>query len=381
MPQTLRLLAALAAAPAGPLVLATVLRTQGPAYRRAGAMLLLDAEGRPLAGGVSAGCLEDDVSLRVADVLRDGRPARVTYDADGGSFGVSSGCGGRVEVLLEPVADAPSRDVARAWLDALARLDEPAALATVLHGRADGRGGYARAIATADDAWWFDHAGGESVHGDVRRAIVADAAAHLAPGSGAVRRYGEIDVAWAPAAPSPHLVIGGALPDAAPVARHAATLGWRVTVCDPREGRPLPLPPVATRVARPPSALAAIADGRRHAAALVMFHQEAFDREALAALVARPPGYVGVLGPRARTTALLAGTPLVESAAWPAWLHAPVGLAIGAEDAEEIALSIVAELVAWHRGADGGALSRRDGPLHAVVAAAAAAPPAPWGGA
>lgn len=359
-----RILTALEAVRDTPVVLATVLRTRGPAYRRAGAMALLAADGRLLAGGVSAGCLEDDVSARAGAVLADGRSARVAYDADAGVFGIPSGCGGQVEVLLEPVADAEARGALLGWLRALDGLGDVGTAGLVLHERADGHGGHARVIATADGEWWFNAVGGDGLRPAMRTDVRRDAPRIARGRFAGLLAYGGVAVAWHPVAPRPTLVIGGAMPDARPVARHALALDWDVTVIDHRPGRleAFDVPGAATRDAGPGD-VGPCCGGDRFTAALVMYHAEAADAEALHGLVARPPGLVGVLGPRRRTARLLEGSTLAD-APWPAWLRAPVGLDLGADDADEIAVSIVAELLAWQRGAGGVPLAGREGPLH-----------------
>lgn len=376
-----RIRAALLAAGESPLVLATVLRTRGPAYRRAGAMALLAADGRLLAGGVSAGCLESDVSARTPAVLKAGAAERVVYDADGGAFAIPSGCGGTVEVLLEPVTTSEHREALAGWLRAAESLGAVGACGIVLRGRSDGRGGFARVIATTDGEWWFNAAGSEGFAAAARAAVRRDGVRAAALRSAGVFRYDGLEVAWHPLSPVPVLVIGGAMPDAEPVARLAQGLDWRVRVLDHREARldGFGVPEIE-REAGPPESLAARVGADPFTAVLVMYHAEAADGEALRALVAAPPGFVGVLGPRSRTARLLAGTPLAEPP-WPSWLRAPVGLDVGADTPDEIAVSIVGELLAWQRGAGGAPLVGRDGPLHHVGAfEVLEGDPAPWPG-
>lgn len=376
-----RIRAALHAAGDAPVLLATVLRTRGPAYRRAGAMALLAADGSLLAGSVSAGCLESDVSARTPAVVAAGTSERVRYDADGGPFAIPSGCGGRVEVLLEPVTTPEHREALSGWLRAVESLGAPGAAGLVLRGRVDGRRGFARVVATTEGEWWFNVAGGEGFPARARAAVRRDGVRAAAMRSAGIFRYEDLEVAWHPLAPVPGLLIGGALPDAEPVARLALGLDWRVRVVDHREAR-LDAFGVrdVEREAVPPDALAALAGGDAFTAALLMYHAEAADREALHALVAAPPGFVGVLGPRGRTVRLLEGTTVAPDA-WPSWLHAPVGLDVGADTPDEIAVSIIGELLAWQRGASGTPLVGRDGPLHAVGALEVLeGDPAPWPG-
>lgn len=328
-------------------------------------MALFAADGRVLAGGVSAGCLEDDVAARVADTIARGRPVRLRYDADDNPFSIPSGCGGRVEMLLEPVLDAESRAGLCGWLRAIAMVGDAGAAAIVLSGREDAHGGFTRILATSDGDWWFNPVGAEPLQKHTRAALRADAPRAGAGRVGGVFTYEGVDVAWLPVTPTPLLAIGGAMPDAAPIARHALAIGWRVVVVEHRDARRerFGVDGVEWHVGAPSELLAVVRDDR-WAAALVMYHAEEADRDALVSLVSAPPAFVGVLGPRSRTARLLADTPFATTDAWPAWLHAPVGLDLGADDASEIAVSIVAELLSWYRGASGQPLARRDGPLH-----------------
>jgi xanthine/CO dehydrogenase XdhC/CoxF family maturation factor len=228
-------------------------------------------------------------------------------------------------------------------------------------------------VAAGDGEWWFNVVAGEKLTPMERRDIRADARRIAAQGASAMVRYGlgetSPEVAWFAVAPQPVLIIGGATPDSRPVAAQAAAMGWHVTVIEHRPARAAAFQiPGVHVVAGDPELLASAAAARPHAACVVMYHHRDADQRALAALAALPPGYVGMLGPRARTAELLR-----ESAAatggWPTWLRAPVGLDVGAEGADEVALSIVAELVAWSHGATGGALSARDGAIHLTTRA------------
>ncbi|MFY7923768.1 MAG: XdhC family protein, partial [Gemmatimonas sp.] len=100
--------AARQARPQVPLALATLVQVDGSSYRQPGARLLVDAEGRVLAGAVSGGCLEGDVAARAADVCASGRAARFMYDlrADLESiWGFGARCDGVAHLLLEPLTD------------------------------------------------------------------------------------------------------------------------------------------------------------------------------------------------------------------------------------------------------------------------------------
>jgi xanthine/CO dehydrogenase XdhC/CoxF family maturation factor len=93
-----------------------------------------------------------------------------------------------------------------------------------------------------------------------------------------------------------------------------------------------------------------------------MTHSFSADQELLPQLLASQVGYLGLLGPHRRTERLLENSPLPPMNGGK--LHAPLGLDIGADNPEEIALALVAEIRAWSAGRSGGPLTLREGPIH-----------------
>jgi xanthine dehydrogenase accessory factor len=145
---------------------------------------------------------------------------------------------------------------------------------------------------------------------------------------------------------APQLLMFGAGPEAGPLLRIARTLGWYCCVADHREA--LLAPPRlehADRLLprRPAAALRELADDRFDAA-LVMTHVADTDLEALRAIADADVPYVGLLGPPARRDELLARLSTAERDSLSSRLRAPVGLRLGGEGPEAIALAIVAEL-------------------------------------
>ncbi|HET7451263.1 MAG TPA: XdhC family protein, partial [Thermoanaerobaculia bacterium] len=146
------------------------------------------------------------------------------------------------------------------------------------------------------------------------------------------------------------LLIAGCGPDAVPLARLAAELGWTVSVISARDAafvqaRFSGLPVVHAGAV----AAAATVPVHSRTAAVVMSHNFVDDAAALEALLPRRLPYLGVLGPRERTRRLFAACGAAEDAA--SRIHSPVGFNIGAETAPEIALSIASEIQAVLAGA------------------------------
>ncbi len=358
-----------------PVVLASVVRVVGAAYRGVGARMLVRADGSTV-GMVSAGCLEADLVAHAARVRAAGEAALVTYNNDAGEdvvWGLGLGCDGTVEVLLEPLAPARAASLAALLERALAG-DEPAPLATVVRtSRSDPPDGAsadgapevgARVLVTPDgprcDGAWGD--------GAVLARVLADVSA-----SPTTLDVGGVRIAVERIAPPVRLVVCGSGPDAAPVVRLAAGLGWDVTVVAPHAasaGRGDRFPGARMVACADPAQLADAVPIAARTAAVVMSHDYARDRAYLGALLDSDAGYVGVMGPRRRTERMLADL----AAAGRTWLdarhahvYAPVGLDVGGDGPEAIALAIVAEVSATAGGRAGGHLRTRRAPIHADV--------------
>jgi xanthine dehydrogenase accessory factor len=317
-----------------PMALATIVATTGSTYRRAGARLLVPAEGDTL-GNISGGCLEGDVARIGREVMADGRPRLASFDLtadDDAVWGYGLGCNGAFEILVEPAPGAI--ETAGAMRQALA--GPPACLVTTL---------------TGPDA------------GSHR--LQADGAAAAALRDGTPRVIEEVGerVFYEPILPPLRLVICGAGHDAIPLVRGAAELGWRVTVADVRRSLLTRdrFPGTADFVDADPDAAAEVIGPDERTAVVLMSHNYLRDIAYLRTFLGAPLAYLGVMGPRGRTEQMLSeiGNPEAIDR-----LHAPAGLDIGAEGPEEVARAIVAEILAVTRGRAGGPLRDRRGSIH-----------------
>ncbi len=329
--------------------LATVVRVRGSAYRHEGAKLAVAVDGSYL-GNVSGGCLELDVRDVARDVIAGGRPQLRRYCSrldEIKAWDLGVGCEGEVEIWIEP-ARAP-RDTALHLLDG----DDAFASCTLIEGDGDGhshwtvavgapRSGMPPAVATAFD----------QVVGTGRSALVDHA-------DGAVF----VDLFR----PPPVLAIIGAGDDARPLARLAIELGFRVTVIDRRPGLlTAERFPGATLLVDRGETLPGSLNRPADSYVVLMTHQYADDATAGAALTALPLPYLGILGPRQRTDRLLSSLgPAIGGFA--DIVHAPVGLDIGAEGAEQVAVSILAEIMALRSARHPAPLRERDATIHAAV--------------
>lgn len=348
--------------------LVTVVRVVGSAYRRPGARMLLASDGARV-GLVSGGCLEADLAERARPVLESGRPLTVSYDARTDAdlvFGLGLGCEGTVELLIERVPER--RDGGHlALLASCLEARQRVALATVF--RSSGRVGVGARL------WLVEGALGGSDFEDDRLAEGLGRAADAVLRSGRHRNVsiesadGAVDALVEPVLPHPELLVLGAGPDARPLVRFAVHLGFEVTVLDhrPAFAQPEHFPGAARVLVCEPGRLLEALEPDPDAAVVVMSHAFAHDRDHLRQLLGRRVRYLGVLGPRRRTERMLqelAKEGLAPSPEQRAALHAPVGLDIGAETPEEVALSILAEIQAALAGRAGGRLRDRDAPIH-----------------
>jgi len=337
------------------MVWAIVARTAGPTYAKGGAQLLIAPDGR-YAGLLSGGCLEGDLAEHAKDVLREGAPRLVNYDMrtpDDLLFGLGSGCEGAMDILLVRLAASgdwqPLSRLAAAWRR---RQAEELLLVTTSSNPkiVAGVGVF------PSDGQVF---GGELSVSDVG-ALCKAGQALLPAGSsrlltGAVPGVEILRLSQAP--PIPLLVLGAG-PDVQPLVVQATQLGWSVTVIDHRNhyARTENFPSaMAVLDGGPAAAEALLGQGTQFAAAVVMSHHLSSDLAYLRVLARSEVPYVGLLGPAVRRERLLSELG-PEAIRLQGRLRAPVGLAIGADTPEAIALAIVAE-------------------IHAVLAGCAAAGP------
>ncbi|WP_437954890.1 NTP transferase domain-containing protein [Sorangium sp. So ce119] len=345
-----------------PFLLATVVRVSGSSYRRPGARMLVAGD-RWLSGCVSGGCLEGDVMLRGEHRCRDGAVV-VTYDStteDGEPWGVGLGCNGVVDVLLERVEAGATHD-ALAFAGACFAEETTGTLVTVIRSTASAVPVGARL------AFGPPCALAHTVTDPAARAAIERAARGPA---GVVELDGPgITVLVEKIAPSPQLFVLGAGHDAVPLVTLAKSVGFRVTVAGPviRQGSRFVAADRVLSTGGATDRLRALIDAAAEPYVVIMHHQRTPDRDALAAALASRARYIGVLGPARRTRDLLAE--LGRGPGDDPRIHAPIGLDLGAETPEQIALSVVGELQAVARRAQGGKLRDRARPLHAGLAMA-----------
>ncbi len=327
------------------LALATVYHTEGSTYSKAGHRILI-ADNGDYQGLVSGGCLEGDLAEHAGEVIAGGETRRVTYDMRDDAdelWGLGIGCNGLIEVILQR-------------LDPVSNYEPYQTMAGCLQGRSPTV--CATIIESGDERLT---AGTTLVVGaDGETLLPAQTAEYCLPvliehsmetaqqGINSLIKHelpsGQLTVLYSRLLPLPRILLLGAGLDAIPVVNIANQLGWRITIMDHRETyltkAGFDKLPNAFHI--DPEQLAATTDLAQFSAAIVMSHHLATDRTYLKQLAPSSIPYVGVLGPRDRRNRLVEELAR-EGIAGLERTRGPIGLDIGADCAESIALSILAE--------------------------------------
>lgn len=318
-------------------VLGTVYRTAGSSYRKAGSMMLCDDLGRYF-GLLSGGCLESDIQRHAHRVLASGKSTTIRYDGndeDDISFQLGIGCGGEVDILLQPVTAAND----------YLQLD---ALRTTLERRQPVVFRQKIPISGETSTELHPLLPGKQESGiPLKRPMLADVDGAL----------------WlnTPILPTPHVLIVGGGVDALPMAQQCLAQGWKVSLCDPRpaNARPAYFPDCTTYRCHP-DALPEFLNLGSIDAAVAMSHSLNMDAAAIRIVHRHPLRYLGLLGPISRRDRVLSLSGLSgrdTERLLHGILRAPIGLDLGGELPESIALATCAEIHSVLYGKSGRALS------------------------
>ncbi|HYH57295.1 MAG TPA: XdhC family protein [Anseongella sp.] len=353
--------------------LATVVHVAGSSYRGPGARMLIREDGM-LTGAISGGCLEGDALRKALMVMMQGKPLLATYDTSDENdalMGAALGCKGVIRVLIEPLGENEARPIT--FLKAALQKRQPAVLVTFYD---------------LEDKWNLQQGTRLFMGGDGSRMTGGEMPAAISavvkdgenafekktslfvkyPRSGGAGPKEQIAAFIGYLPPTISLVVAGAGNDVLPLAQLSKVLGWDITLVDgrPHYASAQRFPDCRLIVSDPAKALQGLVTDDRTAAVL-MTHNYNYDKSVLRALLARSLPYIGMLGPKKKLNRMLAelqeeGT--VFSAEQLSRIHSPVGLDIGAETAEEIALAILSEIKAVFAGKGGAYLRDAPGNIH-----------------
>jgi xanthine dehydrogenase accessory factor len=345
--------------------LATVVHVQGSSYRRPGARMLITEQGE-LTGAISGGCLEGDALRKALLAINQQQNKLVTYnsmDEEDGSIGIQLGCNGIVHILFEPV-DITNPNNPVALLQQAAAAGQPGILVTLFN-LYDAK---LQQPGTCLLQCNGKHTG--SIANHLPTALLQqDIDMVQNTGQSIIKNYHSINAFIELVPPAIELVIAGAGNDAFPLLQMAAVLGWQVTVVDGRKTHANPQRfGQAHRivVAKPAEAIPQL-HITPQTVFVLMSHNYNYDLAMLQQLIHTPTRYIGVLGPQKKLQKMLTelqqqGTSISKADGQK--IYGPVGLHIGAETAEEIALSVAAEIKAVLCNAGGGPLKHKPGFIH-----------------
>ncbi|WP_338587129.1 XdhC family protein [Paenibacillus sp. Y5S-9] len=381
-------------------VLATAIKVEGHAYRKQGVSMLLTEDGQ-MYGSISPGCLESDLQARVSHVLDTLQMEFAEYDMrpeDDLSWGETVGCGGLVVVLLEPVCgelrhtlqkmhecfqSGVSTALTRTFQNDYTRVQyglrriepagtgrqpilrpslvpphdrvadyNPASLqVNVQHSSGNTKHEHTgstqhspdiphlmlvpEVVPATSNGSQSSHLSGDSQH-------ISDAEAEISTNDTVSTNPWDLPQQLTSLyKPKPRLVIIGAGNDVIPVARLAWSAGFRVVVADWRESLcTSDRFPGTELVLGFPREIMPLLNINYGDYLILMSHNFPRERELLEMLVDCDYAYLGIMGSKTRTARLLEGLPPLK------YVHSPVGLSIGADGPEQIAISIAAELIA-----------------------------------
>lgn len=350
--------------------LASVVHLDGSSYRRPGARMLINDEGQ-LTGAISGGCLEGDALRKAMLVIAQQQSKLITYDTsdeDDISVGVQLGCAGVIQVLFEPV-DTTTKINPLSLLRKAISKRQKSVLVTLFSAQEKNKPQIGTCLLLEED---------KTVTGtipfvSIKEALMKDAETAMKTQMSLFKHYYSEDIsctAFIEFVQVPvSLVIAGAGNDAIPLVNFADAIGWEAKVVDGRGTHAKPerfAGACQVLVSKPEKVFDQIVLDEQTAFVL-MTHNYNYDLAMLKALLERNVPYIGVLGPKKKMERMLdelknQGMKLTEKQLNS--VYGPVGLEIGAETAEEIALSIIAEIKKVFSGKNGLSLRTNNHFIH-----------------
>jgi xanthine dehydrogenase accessory factor len=321
--------------------LATVVQTWGSAPRREGAKMALTPAGH-IAGSVSGGCVEGAVYEAGTETLATGRGQLLSFGvADETAWDVGLACGGKIRVFVEPLDIDHYQKVRQLVQD-----DRPGARATIISGPVENVG---RTLFLAGG-----EIAGHTLPENLVNPVYTATKAALARSRPEQIRLESMEIFIDVLLPAPTLILVGGVHIAIALAQMARTVGFRTIVVDPRRafGSDARFPDADRLIQAWPDKAFAELQLNQSTAVVMLTHDPKIDDPALKTVLPSPAFYIGALGStrthaQRRERLLAAGVPAEQVDR----IHAPIGLDIGAQTPEEIAVAVLAEIVAVRRAA------------------------------
>ena len=337
--------------------IACVVRISGSAYRRPGARFLIAADGSTL-GGISGGCLEEDVRQTGLGVIETDECRMLHYETgndDDALWGLGLGCDGTVDILIVPGNHQGYPKVFNQLLELLDG-DSPFTVLTIIGGASSGNAGEfnERIVVLETGPDQPQCTGLDNEFLALARVATNNGVSCTIEAKG-VRAFVELFE------PPPYLVICGASDDAIPMVRSAADAGFRVVVLDHRPAYLMPERfPNAWRLIETLPGDDVEIPATTDTFVVLKTHNLARDKEWAQRFLATPVPYLGLLGPQGRCEEIVEEVTEHDRKR----IFGPVGLDLGAEGPEQVGLSVVSELLAVRSRRSPDHLKNRDAPIH-----------------
>lgn len=345
--------------------LGTVVKVEESAYRRVGARMFVTSRGNWI-GGISGGCLEGDALKRAQIAINKNQSSVIVYDTmddDSHQIGVGLGCNGRIEVMFTPIDHSDSSNSIEFLRNKTDRRNTSIILQIINHAHEEELLGRFYPIEKIDQLCVDVQLDKSEVQTAIENAKSKKRSkvARLKSKEGA-----DIELLIELLRPKIKLICCGDNYDVNAFLPIATELGWESHVAGKMRKLTKETAQYAKSICSYEDAVKISVDD--HTAVVLMSHDYKTDLTLIQHFLNTSVPYIGLLGPKKRMIKMQnelkeAGSPLADLESRTN-LFAPVGLDIGAESPEEIALSIAAEIITTMRHRDGGALRKRIGPIH-----------------
>jgi len=316
-------------------------------------------------GSISGGCLEGDALRKARQVMTDKIAMTVTYDTSEESnqnLGIGLGCNGVIDVLIEPIDPAAANNPVTVFSDFI-KTNQPLAVATIF----SPKGASEKMILDSEGnlkSHFTDAALSAKVEEDLKKLFSTQRSE--------AKKYSigeEAEVFLELVQPTISVILFGGGFDARPVSQLAKSLGWEVMVTDECVAHIAPIFfPTADKLSLCQREFVdRDFDITPYTACVLMSHNYEYDRDVLKKLLKSQAPYIGILGPRKRFDKMreeFAKEGIEMHSSELSKIHSPIGLDIGAEAPDEIAVSIIAEIQSKFNHRSGGFLKYRNGPIH-----------------
>lgn len=347
--------------------LATVVKVDGSAYRRPGARMLVSENGN-LTGAISGGCLEGDALRKAQTVIFQNKSMLVTYDTtdeDDQKFGIGLGCNGIIQILMEPLdytnASNPVLLLEKALKERV--ISKLVTLFSIKNARSAQIG----TVALKKGEELFGEI--NQLDSQLKSRILSDLENTASEIDSTIKVYEAFDdlhVFFEEIKPPIRICLFGAGNDTIPLCKMASFLGWEVVLIDGRKQYATKerFEQTSKIVVGPAEEVVSQLELDQNTVALLMTHNFEYELKVLEQLLPFSLSYIGILGPKKKSQKLFERLENQGLNINQEHIYGPVGLNIGAEGSEEIALSILAEIKTVLMQKEPYSLRDKEGSIH-----------------